>query len=43
MTMKSLSIVIACAVVVLATAIGPGGPAASRAQTGTVQYEADLS
>jgi hypothetical protein len=43
MNMKSLSIVIACAVIVFATAIGPGGPAASRAQTGTVQYEADFS
>jgi len=43
MNLKSLSIVIAGAVIVFATAIGPGGPAASRAQTGTVQYEADLS
>lgn len=43
MNMKSLSFVLACAVVVFAAAIGPGGPAASRAQTATVQYEADLS
>ena len=28
---------------VFATAIGPAGPAASRAQTGTVQYQADVS